>query len=141
MVAEEGEGQLSEWAEGQYGSAGTVLPPSVPPIEAASLATVNEIREAASQDPYPQWIYGALVSPEASTHSHVQPSTQGEVGVLHAYVPIACIIIMVSLIEAYIQIVPSFCVWTTYPVEMTVFCCSSAIKCHTRKSAKRSSGI
>lgn len=74
--SQEGEGQLSEWAEGQYASAGAAtshIPPSVPPIEAASLATVNEIREAASQDPYPQWIYGALVSPEASTHSNVQP--------------------------------------------------------------------
>lgn len=46
----------------------------MPPIETASLATVNEIREAASQDPYPQWIYGALVSPEASAYSNVQPA-------------------------------------------------------------------
>lgn len=58
---------MSEWAEGQYGAAPSA--PSVPPIEAASLATVNEIRQAASQDPYPQWIYGALVTPDASTAS------------------------------------------------------------------------
>lgn len=79
-TTEEGEGQLSEWAEGQYATGGgggaSHTPPSVPPLESASLATVNEIRAAASssQDPYPQWIYGALVSPEASTHSVTQAS-------------------------------------------------------------------
>jgi hypothetical protein len=99
-IAEEGEGQLSEWAEGQYASAGAAashIPPSVPPIEAASLATVNEIREAASQDPYPQWIYGALVSPEASTHSNVQPP-QGE----HPVLSSSCITIIP--VEVYTQI-------------------------------------
>lgn len=42
-------------------------------METASLATVNEIREAASQDPYPQWIYGALLDPEVSSQRDVQP--------------------------------------------------------------------
>jgi hypothetical protein len=53
-ITEEGEGQLSEWAEGQYATGGgggaSHTPPSVPPLESASLATVNEIRAAASSN-------------------------------------------------------------------------------------------
>lgn len=72
--SQEGEGHLSEWAEGQYTSSGAnPILPSVPSMETASLATVNEIREAASQDPYPQWIYGALLDPEVSSQRDVQP--------------------------------------------------------------------
>ncbi len=71
--AEEGEGQLSEWAEGQYATGSSQIKASVPPVETASLATANEIREAASQDPYPKWIYGALVTPDPPLQQNFTP--------------------------------------------------------------------
>lgn len=49
-------GQVKQWAQwAQY----VVPPASDGPVE----INPSEIRRAASQDPYPQWIYGALVTP------------------------------------------------------------------------------
>ncbi|CAM6036733.1 unnamed protein product [Sphagnum compactum] len=60
-------------AQGQYATGSSQIKASVPPVETASLATANEIREAASQDPYPKWIYGALVAPDPPLQQNFTP--------------------------------------------------------------------
>lgn len=55
------EGQLTEWAQYEYVNKSIRKPGAV---EFDAAVTGNEIRAAASYDPYPIWIYGALITPE-----------------------------------------------------------------------------
>eukprot|EP00250_Pteridium_aquilinum_P006262 c16218_g1_i1 orf=75-1403(+) len=60
-ASEEKEGQLSEWAQYEYVNTSQRKPGAV---EAGTAVSGDEIRAAASVDPYPVWIYGALITPE-----------------------------------------------------------------------------
>jgi hypothetical protein len=57
----EKEGKLSEWAQDEYvrNSVRKLVA-----VEANTAVSGDEIRAAASSDPYPVWIYGALITPE-----------------------------------------------------------------------------
>lgn len=57
----EKEGQLSEWAQYEYVNNSQRRPGAV---EAGAAISGDEIRAAATIDPYPVWIYGALITPE-----------------------------------------------------------------------------
>ena len=57
----EKEGKLSEWAQDEY--VRNSLRKLVA-VEANTAVSGDEIRAAASTDPYPVWIYGALITPE-----------------------------------------------------------------------------
>lgn len=70
------QGQLAEWAQDQYVGTAPRQPASV---EIDAVVTGQEIRSAASSDPYPPWIHGALLTvPESST--------QGSTDVQQTYV-------------------------------------------------------
>ncbi|CAM6104299.1 unnamed protein product [Calypogeia fissa] len=57
------QGKVKQWAQwAQY----VVQPAGDGPVE----VNPSEIRDAASQDPYPQWIYGALVTPANDGRAH-----------------------------------------------------------------------
>ncbi|MCO5580363.1 hypothetical protein L7F22_034230 [Adiantum nelumboides] len=60
------EGQFSEWAQYQYVNKSQRRPGAV---EAGASINGDEIRAAASIDPYPVWIYGALITPDDSVAS------------------------------------------------------------------------
>lgn len=62
----EKEGQFSEWAQYEYVNKSQRRPGAV---EAGAAISGDEIRAAASYDPYPVWIYGALITPDDSVAS------------------------------------------------------------------------
>lgn len=76
----EKEGQLSEWAQYEYVNNSQRRPGAV---EAGAAISGDEIRAAASIDPYPVWIYGALITPEDTvvgdsgtfTHTYISSSS------------------------------------------------------------------
>ena len=57
----EKEGKLSEWAQDEYVQNSIR---KLVAVEANTAVSGDEIRAAASSDPYPVWIYGALITPE-----------------------------------------------------------------------------